>query len=172
MSFTIPEIFQFEYWLEAGFANILKDITPNVYDTATRQQTRKTPCIELKSVVGAYVEHRHKFDGGYMIGNPPQFVNYTAFDAYQSVLEVVVITNRGEDTDEMNHRRMLGLVRHRMSVASVWQNWGGVVILPQDVRPTGTTDTFIDDQDCDITVMSHDVLFCINEKDTWPDSIS
>jgi len=164
---------QFEYWLESGFASILSGLTTApVYDTATRAEVAVSPRIECKAIVGPYVEHRYKFTNGYVQnqGGTPTQIPFTTFDAYQGSLEVTVITNRQDNTATGDHRRLLGLTRARMLLPYVWQNWNGVVIIPQDIRPAGTADTFIDENDLDVTVMVHDVLFHVVPS-AWPATI-
>lgn len=171
---NIPDIHQFEFWIETGFAAILAGLTAApVYDAATWGRTMLTPNISIKSIIGSYIEHRHKFSntytqnqGGVLVQNP-----FTAFDAYNSTLEVTVTTNRQDNQSTGDHRRLLGLTRARMLLAYVWQNWGGQVIIPQDVRPLGTADSFINEDDCDVTVMVHEIPFVVNTQGVWPATI-
>jgi len=172
MSLPLYDILQFEYWMESGFASILSGlVTAPVYDTATRPETAVTPRIEVKCVVGSYKEHRHQFGGQTVtIGGTPYPVE--VFDAYESIVEVTVVTNRQDNTITGDHRRLLGKVREKMLKWLVFAHWTGNVCAPQDVRPIGTADSFIDDQDCDFTVMVHEVPFVVNTQDVWPDSLT
>ncbi len=171
MSHPIEEILQFEQWLEYGFKSILSGlVTAPVYDTTTRAETAVSPRIVVKAIVGTYKEHRHQFAQGVYLNG--QFINADIFDSYESTIEVTVVTNRQDNTKTGDHRRLLGMTRAKMARWSVFQNWKGEIIYPQDVRPTGTTDSFIDDEDLDITVMTHEVVFVVNTRGIWPETIS
>lgn len=159
----IDNICQFEKHLEDGFAYILSGLAARVYDTATRNQDAVTPRIEVKAIIGSYIEHRHPFSNG---GTP-----VSAYDVYNASIEVTIVTNRTVNDSTQDHRRLIGLVRSRMLLGHVIQNWQGNIIYPQDVRPVGTADTFTDEMDLDYTVMTHDIVMVVNPA-AWPATLN
>lgn len=172
MSVPLDDLMRFEYYLEEGFSGILKAIPAiTVYDSQTRSETAVTPRVEVKVVVGSYLEHRHTFKNGAIVNGAP--INADIFDSYEGVIEVTIVTNRKVDKTSDGHRRLLGAVRTAMLKWHVIFNWPGDKILPVDIRPTGTADTFQDENDLDYSVLSHLLVFEIsNLPGIWPETIS
>ena len=164
MSTPIPEILQFEKHLEYGVLSLLAGCADNLYHS--REVTAaNTPRIEVKAITGAALNHAHKFPN----------VNSQAFmyDAYEGTIEITIATNREVDAPTQTHLQLLGLVRAKLQRVNVLANWQTYqhVILITDIREQGTTDSFIDEQGVDYSVIEHYVLFNVN-PDAWPADFS
>lgn len=167
---TIDEIHQFEFHLEDGFAKALKPTNVKVYDTVTRPEIATVPSCSVKAIAGSYIEHRHMFPAQTRIGNTVQ--NTDIFDCYGGVIEVMAITNRTDDGWQGMHRRLLGVIRGRLAKWNLWNAWTNTIIEVTDIRPTGTLDTFQDQNDCDVTILSFEIVFNVNTQGIWPNALS
>lgn len=161
-TYTLQEIHNFEYILESGFRNALANTGAQIFDTASRDETAVSPRIEIKAVIGSYLEHRHQFRD-VVNGN----VTADAWDAYSASMEVTVITNRQDATETGDHRRLISLVRSKLLKWIVINGWNQEILVINDARPIGTSDTFVDDQDLDYTTMIYELVFNINPA-VWP----
>jgi hypothetical protein len=176
MSETCANIFQYEEHIERAIVGMLKGISGvTLYDQLTRGETAKSPRVEVRYVNGEDKDHQHNFanytnvptSGGNQ--NNRQF----AYDAVEGRIELSIITNRTVDTKELNHRRILGLVRQRMTPAYVFLHWADYVqiILPNDIRSQGTIDVLRNEDDLDVSIMSYYILTNVNTQITWPATI-
>lgn len=171
MSIPAEEIFQIESRVEGAIAIILSTVPgAKIYDTTTRLDNAVTPRIEVKCIVGAALEHRHNFSDYAIIPNARDN-RQQAFDAWDCRVELAIVCNRTSDPQQLDHRRLLGMVRHRLTLAYVWKNWKDPVILPNDVREQGTVDSLVNEDGVDISVVAYDLVVNVNTKDTWPNTI-
>ena len=143
------EIFQLEYWLELGFEAVLMDTCPLIYKSR-ESDSMTSPRIEIKAIVGKALNHAHSFADGTQV-----------YDAYDGTVEITVVTNRQGTDGTMNHPRLLGLVRNRMSMKKIRTLFTSQVVAIDDLRATGTVDTFSDENGIDITSLSFYNVFNI-----------
>lgn len=160
---TREEIYMFEHWLELGFAGILDGTCPLIY-TSRAPLDLASPRVEIKAIAGGILNHSHNYTDG-----------TNEYDSYEGTLEITVATNRTGEQGTMNHAALIGSVRSRLTMryltrknAAQQSNWQSPVIVPLDIRATGTADTFFDGNDIDITALSYYLAFNV-KPDAWPD---
>lgn len=146
---TSEEIFQLEHWLELGFQALLADTCPLIYKSREAEEL-DSPRIEIKAIVGKALNHAHSFADGTQV-----------YDAYEGTVEITVVTNRKGEEGTMNHPRLLGVVRSRMSMKKIRTLFSSPVVAIDDLRATGTVDTFSDENGIDITSLSFYNVFNI-----------
>lgn len=154
----LPEIFQLETHLEAGFKGVLSGAGFTVYHSR-ETDIAVTPRIEVKAIVGEIIDHVHSF------GDPRSWV----YDCWNGSLEVTVTTNRESDKEPMNHRALLGLVRYRLQLAKIVQTWLShqQTVVITDIREQGTSDSFTDEKNLDYSVLNWLIVFNVNPT-AWP----
>lgn len=153
---TLDELYQFERWTEEGFAAILAGICPKIY-TSREPCELESPRVEIKAVIGPALNHSKSFTNG----------STDAYDAFEAALEVTIVTNRTGNEWTMNHPRLIGSVRSRLTMRHLIGRWTSPVVVPADLRATGTADTFSDENDIDTTSITYYLVFNVAPT-AWP----
>ncbi len=157
---NVEELYQFEQWLETGFAAILAGTCPNIY-TSREADELISPRVEIKAILGPALQHHKGSYGGVT----------TEHDAFEATLEITIVTNRSGNEGTLNHPRLIGSVRSRLVMRYLIQNWKSPVTLINDIRGTVTIDTFSDENDIDNTSLSYYILFNVAPT-AWPQSLT
>tara|TARA_R110000868_G_scaffold202766_1_gene450537 strand:+ start:126 stop:593 length:468 start_codon:yes stop_codon:yes gene_type:complete len=153
---TLDELYQFERWTEEGFAAILAGVCPKIY--ASREPCDlESPRVEIKAVIGPALQHSKSFTSG----------STDAYDAFEAALEITIVTNRTGNEWTMNHPRLIGSVRSRLTMRYLIGRWSSPVVVPADLRATGTADTFSDENDIDTTSLTYYLVFNVAPT-AWP----
>jgi hypothetical protein len=92
-------------------------------------------------------------------------------DAFEATLEVTIATNRKGNEGTLNHPRLIGSVRSRLTMRKIIQAWKSQVALIDDIRGTGTIDTFSDENDIDFTSLSYYLVFNVAPT-AWPSNLT
>ena len=152
------EIFQFEKHLESAFSGILSTAGPNIY-SSRNVDIAQSPRLEIKAVVGETANHSKA-----MIDR-----TRWVYDAYTGSLEIRIVTNRESEKKSGAHHELLGTVRARLQQYYVTQEWAKqkTPLLIMDIRESGTADSFTDENDIDISVLTFAIYFSINPQ-SWP----
>lgn len=156
---TTEELYQFEHWLELGFAGILAGTCPKIYKSREPLDL-ESPRIEIKAIVGNAMDHSKTFGDG-----------SDAYDAFDGSLEITVVTNRSTTEGTMTHDQLLGAVRSRLTMRYLKHNatnWQSPAVAPADLRAQGTVDSFFDGDCIDTTVLSYYLVFSVKQT-AWPD---
>jgi hypothetical protein len=154
---THEELYQFEHWLELGFASILAGTCPKIYKSREPLDL-ESPRVEIKAIIGnAMSDHAKGFADG-----------SEAYDAFDGSLEITVVTNRSTTEGTLTHDQLLGAVRSRLTMrylkaCNPLSNWQSPALAPTDLRATGTADTFFDGNDTDTTVLSYFLVFSVKQ---------
>mgnify|MGYP000284708416 CR=1 FL=1 len=158
MSVNNVEIYQVEKHMETAIASLLFGVCTNIYKSRQNRDLASSR-VELKAILGENVEHRKIFPQN---GGPPQ----DAFDAWTGAIEITVATNRSVDADVDNHSMLLGAVRARLTNRYLRANFTHPIIAITDIRDSGTLDSFVDENDIDISVLSFYTLVNI-KPEAW-----
>ena len=158
MSFPNVEIYQVEKHMEDAIASILFGACSNIYKSRQDRDLASSR-IELKAILGENVEHRKIFPRN---GAPPR----EAFDAWTGAIEITVATNRSDDAMVDNHSVLLGVIRSRLTNRYFLDNFSHPIIAITDIRDSGTLDSFMDENNIDISVLSFYTLVNI-KPEAW-----
>lgn len=116
-----------------------------------------SPRVEVKAIVGPIMDHSRSFQDG-----------TNSYDAFEATLEITVVTNRTGNEGTMNHARLIGSVRSRMTMRRLLGCWQSSALAPVDLIGTGTADTFSDENDIDTTVLTYYTANTVKQA-AWPD---
>jgi hypothetical protein len=158
MSVNNVEIYQVEKHMETATASLLSGVCTNIYKSRQNRDLASSR-VELKAILGENVEHRKIFPQN---GGPAQ----EAFDAWTAAIEITIATNRSVDADVDNHSMLLGAVRARLTNRYLLANFTHPIIAITDIRDSGTLDSFVDENDIDISVLSFYTLVNI-KPNAW-----
>jgi|DEB3_MinimDraft_2_1074329.scaffolds.fasta_scaffold04937_3 hypothetical protein len=156
MSVALSELYQVEKHVEAAFRTILEGVGSHIY-VSREQVDIESNRLELKCKLGESIEHRRIFTNGDQ-----------THDTWEAQLEITVASNRGEITHIDNHSALLGETRKRMTLRYSKHNLTSDVIEITDIRDTGTVDSFSDDNNIDITVLTYYLVVAIRPE-AWPE---
>jgi len=157
---NVEELYQFEQWLETGFTALLRGTCESIY-TSREAEDLVSPRVEIKAILGPALQHHKASYGGVT----------TEHDAFEASLEITIATNRKGNEGTLNHPRLIGSVRSRLVMRYIVQNWQSPVTLIDDIRGTGTIDTFVDENDIDFTTLSYYLVFNVAPT-AWPQSLT
>jgi hypothetical protein len=157
---NLEELYQFEQWLETGFAALLAGTCPNIY-TSRDTEDMVSPRVEIKAILGPALQHHKSMFSGAVVEH----------DAFEATLEVTIATNRKGNEGTLNHPRLIGSVRSRLTMRQIIQAWKSPVTLINDIRGTGTIDTFSDENDIDFTSLSYYLFFNVAPT-AWPSNLT
>lgn len=102
-------------------------------------------------------------------------VEFTSITVVQALTGITVGMSVQLCTAELNHARLLGQVRSRLTMrylkqlnASGASHWQSDAVVPTDLRAQGTVDSFFDGDCIDTTVLSYYLVFSVKQT-AWPD---
>lgn len=134
------EILAVEKHIESAFKLLLLNACPRVY-TSREKAIQDSPYIRIKCLSKGVREHRHIL-GGVNVVN----------DAWTGILDTEIATNRETDNDV--HAQLIGVVRARLQWFAILPVWDSAyVVLAQDIFEGETTDSFVNEDCLDITVI-------------------
>jgi len=154
---TIDEILRFEFHVEAVFSDLLNGAAENIYPSRS-SDINNTPRIELKAVTLGITQERQKL----IINTPPGWI----YSAFNGNLITKISTNRTTENRSEAHATVVGLTRSRLQQFSL-QAWNDaqtsdIPIIVYDIREGETDDSVNDDDNVDVTQITHNIQFSIN----------
>jgi hypothetical protein len=150
---TLEDIYQFEKHLEDGFETVLTGAVANIYKSYETGD-RISPRVEIKAFCDSSLNRQKVFADGTQLDN-----------AFEGRLEMTVTTNRMVGS----HHALLGAIRARMSVRYLNLNdeFDNEALAIEGIHQRETLDSFEDEDNVDITVLSYYVVFSIKDS-AWP----